>query len=190
MAPKYSPGGNPLGARIAEHDGSVRAASELGSGGTFRMEIPLRRAVVVVDGLLVRQNQTTFVIPFENIREILRVNMSEWSSVRERPMALVRGEPFIAFKMAELFKLPFHNEENVSYRDGVLIDTKDKSAVLVVDQVLGQRKVVISDLTDVLPICDKLRGVAQLGGGNLALVVDTAELLESTVVKHCHSAAS
>lgn len=171
--------------QIRQHDGNVTVASALGEGTTFRMEIPVRKAVVVVDGLLVKQNQTTFVIPFDHIREILRLNKSEMSSVRERPMALVRGEPFTVFSMAELFKLPIDEDDSLKSRDGVLIHSKDKAAVLLVDAVIGQRKVVVSDMTDVLPCCEKLRGVAQLGGGNLALVVDTAELLDSTVESHC-----
>ena len=44
---------------------------------------------------------------------------------------------------------------------------------------MGQRKVVINNLHDILPGSDKVSGVAQLGGGRLALVLNAAELIKA-----------
>jgi len=38
---------------------------------------------------------------------------------------------------------------------------------------------VVSDLASLLPQCDRLSGVAQLGAGKLALVVNAGELIRA-----------
>jgi len=165
--------------RLLEHNGDVKVSSTLGKGTTFLLEIPIRRAVVVVDGLLVTQNNATFVIPFDDIQEILRLADSQMSSVQGQKVARVRGEPYAAVSLADLLEIETSpTDEPLS--EAVLINCEDGTMLLLVESVVGQRKVVVSDLADVLPDCDRTSGVAQLGGGKLALVLNTQELLRAS----------
>jgi len=41
---------------------------------------------------------------------------------------------------------------------------------------------VVTDLKEVLPNADKMAGVAQLGGGRLALVLNVAELTKGVLL--------
>jgi len=162
--------------RLLEHNGDVKVSSTLGSGTTFLLEIPIRRAVVVVDGLLVKQGDATFVIPFDDIQEILSLADSQISTVQGKKVARVRGEPYAAVSLADLLEIETSpTDEPLS--EAVLINCEDGTVLLLVESVIGQRKVVVSDLAAVLPDCDRTSGVAQLGGGKLALVLNTQELL-------------
>ena len=166
--------------RLREHDGDVKVTSRLGAGTTFRLEIPIRRAVVVIDGLLVREGQSTFVLPFESIREIARIEGKDLSFVSGRPVVRVRGEPYAARTLAELLGIKRHDQdEKRSSHDGVLVTYKQRTVFVMVESIIGQRKVVVGDLAKVLPQCDRLSGVAQLGAGRLALVVNPHELIRS-----------
>ncbi len=166
--------------RLREHNGDVKVESQVGVGTTFRLEIPIRRAVVVVDGLLVREGPSTFVLPFEFIREIVRVDDEDLSRVTGGSVVRVRGEPYAAKTLGELLGIESDKTiEAGDYRDGVLVTHKHQTVFLMVQSVLGQRKVVVSDLASLLPQCDRLSGVAQLGAGKLALVVNAGELIRA-----------
>jgi two-component system chemotaxis sensor kinase CheA len=61
----------------------------------------------------------------------------------------------------------------------VLIGCKTASACLLVDRVLGKRKVVVNGIGEILPGISNVAGVAQLGGGRLALVLSAPDLLKA-----------
>ena len=50
---------------------------------------------------------------------------------------------------------------------------------LLVDEVVGQRKVILNRLAEILDGNPFVDGVAQLGGGELALVLNASELISS-----------
>ena len=51
---------------------------------------------------------------------------------------------------------------------------------LTVDQVIGHRQVVVTTMRDIFTETDKVAGVAQLGGGQLALVLDVANVIKTS----------
>ena len=168
--------------RIRDHAGDIVVQSKVGEGTQFELKIPIRRAVVVVDGLLVQQGPTTFVIPFEQTREIYRVRGREMSHVQSRPVACVRGVPYPVYRLAELLEIdrkPTQVEPDQIY-DGVLVGDRSKSILLVMDAIVGHRKVVVSDLSGIFPCTDRISGVAQLGGNKLALVLNIGNVVQST----------
>ena len=148
-------------------------------GTRFELVIPIRRAVVVIDGLLVRALDAVYVIPFEYVREIVPVAQARLTGVGNRPVATVRGDVYPARALDDLLVLRTGGNPDQTYRDGIVVGHRRDRLFLLVEGVVGQRKVVVTDLSDVLPGCDHLSGVAQLGGGKLALVVSGPELLKS-----------
>ena len=171
--------------QVRSHNGDVRVVSQIGEGTTFHLEIPIRKAVVVVDGLLVTQNNTTFAIPFGHIKEITQINLKDMSTVQGKPVAKVRGEPYPAVSLSEVLKIKDSNYATRETHEGVLIEGDQKSVLLLVDTVMGHRKVVISDMSDVLPGSEQISGVAQLGGGRLALVLNAEELVSAAWHEQC-----
>lgn len=171
--------------RLREYKGDVRVQSKVGVGTTFTLEIPVRKAVVVVDGLLIRQQGNTFVLPFEHIREIVSLSNASVSSVRSKPVVTVRGEPYAALHLAELLGLDQAGGKPTQCHTGVLVRTNSGPVCLLVETVVGQRKVVVNGLSDMLSCSDKLHGVAQLGGGQLALVLNGPDMLGTAASALC-----
>ncbi|MDA7977712.1 MAG: chemotaxis protein CheA [Pirellulales bacterium] len=171
--------------RLRDHKGDVHVTSKLGEGTTFRLEIPVRKAVVVVDGLLIRQFGSTFVLPFEHIREIFSVSDADVASVRTKPVVTLRGEPYSAAYLNEILGLQPSNDQSTQCSTGVLVRTNTGTVCLLVESVLGQRKVVVNGMSELLSCTDKLHGVAQLGGGQLALVLNAPELMDTSQAALC-----
>ena len=92
-------------------------------------------------------------------------------------VARIRGETYGAMSLGELLQTESSVSKADDLQQGVLISDKNWTMLLMVHAVLGQRKVVVSDLADILPHCDQITGVAQQGGGKLALVLSAPELL-------------
>jgi len=168
-----------VGTRLREHNGDVFVSSKLGAGTTFRLEVPIRKAVIVIDGLLVKQGEATFVIPFDQTQEILTVDRSNISYVQGKPVACLRSGTYGAISLGQVLGIESSETEKEATMEGVLINGETGTMLLLVESVLGQRKVVVSDLTDVLADCDRISGVAQLGAGKLALVLSATELIHS-----------
>ncbi len=164
---------------VREYDGDIKIQSQLGVGTTFRLQIPIRKAVVVVDGLLLSQSGETFIMPFENVREICELAANEISHIQGSMVAMIRGETFSALQLGTAMGMNSQTTLDEGTIKAVLVRHKEESICLFVDAVLGQRKVVINNLHDILPGSDKISGVAQLGGGRLALVLNAAELIKA-----------
>jgi two-component system chemotaxis sensor kinase CheA len=164
---------------LRDHDGDVTVASRVGLGTTFTLTIPIRQAVLVVDGLLVKDSEGRYVVPLEHIREIVELGTEDLKTVHGHRVALVRGEPLAALPLAELLQLPSVEQPGQLWH-GIVLTTKEGSLCLLTERILGQRKVVISNLRDLLPGVEKIAGVAQLGGGKLALVLSAPDLVRAS----------
>jgi two-component system chemotaxis sensor kinase CheA len=161
---------------IQDHGGQVYVESQVGVGTTFRMEIPLRSAVMVIDGLMVQQAEQNFVVPFEHILEITEVSLDAVNYVGGDLMVNIRGNSHHAVSLGDVLDLAGLDEDAKTVQ-AVLVGGKFGSLCLLVEQVHGHRQVVVNNIEDVLPDVDGVAGVAQLGGGRLALVVNVPEIV-------------
>lgn len=167
---------------IRDHDGEVHVESAVNQGTTFTIEIPIRQAVLVIEGLLVGVDQEQFVIPFENIREVMEIDTREIKTCHGLPMAVVRGQTVSVVSLADQMELGSAERwEDKSKHAAVLVAGKQGAACFLVDRVIGKRKVVVNDLQNVLENCNRISGVAQLGGGRLSLVISVPEIIKSMV---------
>jgi len=165
---------------VAEHNGEVHVESQPGQGTTVYIDIPIREAVLVVDGLMLRHDDQNFVVPFEHILEISEVARDDLKTVQGTTVANVRGATYHAVSLSEILDLPTSLFDASETMAAVLVDSKFGSICLLADQVCAHRQVVVNGLRDILPGTEKIAGVAQLGAGRMALVLGIPE-----IVRHC-----
>ena len=164
---------------LAKYHGEVTVQSKLGAGTTFRLEIPVRQMVLVVDGLLVRHADQHFVVPFEHILEIIELQPGTLKTVQGRRVATIRGDSYHTVSLSEILQMASGEAPEDQCPAAVLVQGKQGSLCLLFDHVLGHRQVVIRNLDGILSGCHKISGVAQLGSGRLALVLNVPELVKS-----------
>jgi chemotaxis protein histidine kinase CheA len=161
---------------LRDHRGDIRVASKLGEGTEFVLEIPIRKAVVVVDGLLLRQNDAVYVMPFEFVHAILEFRPDEISTVQGGMLVQVRNETYAAVRLGNLLETETRASSRESTIHGILVSCNERTVCLLVEGIVGQRKVVVNSLADMLSNTRKVSGVAQLGCGQLALVLSPVDL--------------
>ncbi|TWT39748.1 chemotaxis protein CheA [Blastopirellula retiformator] len=165
---------------VQDNGGEIRLESTLDVGTTFTIEIPIRQAVLVIDGLLINEGDERFVVPFDSIREVIDLPYEELKTAGGAPVVTLRGTTYAAVSLAETLAIPQPEVKKKSDRlSAVLMTSKQGDACLMVEKVVGKRKVVVNSLQDILPDVRSISGVAQLGGGELALVLSTAEIVRT-----------
>jgi len=163
---------------IREHGGDVSVESVMGQGTTFRLVFPIRQAVVVVDSLLIESEGNTFVLPFSNTREVVELDKSNLRTVQGTHVATIQNQNYTAVSLTDLFDLPRKNgTDTKNTTQGVLVGCKEGAICLMVDHILGHRKIVVNSLKEVLSGTEHFAGVSEIGGGRLALVLNAAEMV-------------
>ena len=161
---------------LAEHGGEVHIESKLGVGTTFELVVPIRQATMVIDGLMVTEGDKQFVIPFDNLREIREISGDQMQWAHGCPVVKVRETVYDAVRLGQVLAMPFPDPPPNGKQMSALVHSKEGAFCLLVDQILGHRQVVVSHLKELLPCAEKIAGVAQLGGGRLALVLNIPEM--------------
>ena len=164
---------------VRKHGGEVFVSSQLNTGTTFSLEVPLREVVIVIDGLMIRHGGQVFVIPFEHIREITQLDSRELRTCQGKRLATIRNVVYDARELHTVLDVPVGPITELVSPSAVLVGTPRGQICLLVDQVLGNRKVVVNGIEDILPGARNIAGVAQLGGGRLALVISVPEIVGS-----------
>lgn len=175
---------------VRKHRGEVYVQSQVNVGTTFRLEVPLREAVLVIDGLMIRHDGEEFVIPFEFIREITQLEPGQLSPLHGAEAATIRDTVYDARRLSAVLDNAPSTSGGLRPLSAVVVGTQYGRLCLLVDQVLGTRKVVVNGLKDIVKGSTSIAGVAQLGGGRLALVLGIPEIVNKLIVSASREAAS
>lgn len=164
--------------KIEQLSGTVELDSQVGVGTTITIKLPLTMAIL--PSLLTVVSSDVFAIPLESVKEIVRVNNKDLSTVRGINTATVRGRVISLVELRDLF----HWNSPVSRST---IDDQEHTLVIVgadgdelglaVDQLLGEEDIVIKSLAENYRNVEGLAGASILGDGRVSLILDVAALL-------------
>ncbi len=170
--------------------GSIEIESEPGKYSAFRLIIPISVAITKVLLLSVKEHQ--FAIPMANIEQILSVPISKIlvdstaSSksiiVDNTPVHLIDLRERLKFHSSEVVKTPeielstkrrdYQNEIVILWRKG------NRSLGFLVDDLLGERDVVMKPIQHLLTQIGAFAGATVLEGGKVVLIIDPMNFLE------------
>ena len=160
---------------IANLGGRIQIQSTLGRGTKFTLVLPLTLAVL--DGMLVAVSTETYILPLTNIVETIR---PEKRAVRQlangSTVVAIRGEFIKLVNLGDLFALPGAVQE--PWKALVVVVELDSGGKLgiVVDELLGQRQVVVKSLQENFDPVPGISGATILGTGRVALILDIDQL--------------
>lgn len=158
--------------------GRVELTSTLGRGTTVSIRLPLTLAII--DVMLVRAAGCLFGLPVLSLRESVSV-------AREAVTALPDGSNLVRIRERILpvvgLESAFGLGAGAPPTEGLVavVEHSDQVCGLRVDQLLGQRQVVIKPLDPYIAGIRGVSGCAVLGSGEICLVVDIGQLLETHV---------
>jgi two-component system, chemotaxis family, sensor kinase CheA len=165
---------------IQEIGGRISLKSERGKGMTITLALPLTLAVM--EGMVIKVGQETYVMPLSTIVECLRPARSEISNlIGTRGMLQLRGDLLPIVHLADLLDIgsaPPDSEESVV----IITDAGDGSRFgLVVDQLCGHQQVVIKSIEESYGSVPGIAAATILGNGRVAFILDVEKLSDLAV---------
>ncbi|MDW5416365.1 chemotaxis protein CheA [Iodobacter sp. CM08] len=154
---------------IEQLRGEVEVLSEEGTGSIFRIRLPLTMAII--DGFQVQVANATFVIPLDLVLECADLTPES----EQHNFVNLRGKVLPFIRLRDLFDLP----ENTAERESiVIVQYGQNRAGLVVDKLIGEFQAVIKPLGLLFREVKGISGSTILGTGQVALILDIAQLVQ------------
>ena len=152
---------------IVDLGGQVNVHSQLGTGTTVKIKLPL--SLAILDGQLVRIADQIFVIPILSIIESMEVGQTDLSVLPGGDeVCLFRGSYLPTINVARQFQLSNSSDPRMV----VIVETHLQRIGLLVDDILGQQQVVIKPLEKNYKAVNGLAGATIMSDGAVALILD------------------
>lgn len=178
--------GRGLGLAIVEDTvsrlgGEVTVSSAVGKGTAITLTVPVRMATL--RGLLVRSERQVYVLPMQQVKQVLRVRPDSLTISRGRPTIRLSGETIEVIRLSDALGIP--------PSDPVMAEERPKPLVIIaygagqiacmVDEVIRVQEIVVRPLGSQLTSVRRIDGAVILGDGRLALVLDPLELIQDAM---------
>ncbi len=158
--------------KISDIRGEVEIESEFGHGTTITIKLPL--TLSIIDGLLVKVEDTHFIIPLLVVDKIYAIDHEKIKKTFNNVVVL-DGKQIPFFYIREEFDL---NESQEKFEQVIVVNFEEKRVGLIVDHVIGEYQAVLKPLGKHYKNQDMISGATILGDGTVALVVDTNKIIK------------
>jgi len=157
--------------------GTLDIHSKLGEGTTMRLCLPLTLAII--DGFHVGVGCSQFIVPLDMVVECIELppNTDHVDYIEQRGEAL----PFVRLRKLFGETGPVHARPRV-----VVARFLGKTVGLVVDRIYGKCQTVIKPLGPLFENVPCVSGSTILGDGEVALIIDVAQLIAGVVSSEWH----
>ncbi len=159
--------------------GSVRVESELGRGTEFILRVPL--TLSSEHGLIVSAGETMYAIPATAVDRVLMVERREVVEVEASQAILVEGRPIPLRDLAVVLDGASGQEANEALFSVVMVGSGWNLVAFRVDEVIGEREIVIKGLRPPLASVRNITGGTLTGSGEVILVLNPRELIDSAL---------
>lgn len=152
--------------------GRLEIDSKKGEGSTMTLKIPLTLAII--EGIVVKLGDSTFVIETSNIQEFMKAK--DCQLVKEpngEEYAVVRDEYYPVVRLEDKYHLELRDSEKSVV---IILEHEGQRIAVFADKLVGQQEIVVKPIPSYVPKVDGLSGCTQLGDGSIALILDVAGL--------------
>ncbi len=167
--------------KIERLGGTVAIESHPDTGTRFRIVLPLTLATF--RGVLVRAGGQLFVIPAASIVRAARVAAGDIRTVENRETITLGGQAVALAGLDDVLELPRNGAtgESAGHAQALVLGLGTERIAFRVDEVLGEQEVLVKTLGPQLARVRNVTGACVLGTGQVAPVLNAADLMKSAV---------
>lgn len=159
--------------KIESLGGLVEVHSEAKKGSKFVIRLPLTLAII--QALMVTIGEEKYALPLNSIKEIATIKSNTIRKVHNQEVVLFRNSTLPILRMNNILQVDTASQDKEEMII-VVVKKGDRTAGLVVDNLIGQQEVVIKSLGKYLSGIKVIAGATILGNGQIALIVDPNSL--------------
>jgi len=155
--------------------GIIDIESELGKGTDIIIKLPLTLAII--EGLLVEIIGETIVIPLNSVIEVVTVTKDDIYPVNKTECIRLRDR---VIPLINIDQLLYHTDTVPSTNEAqyiVIIGLAEKRYGIKVDNLIGQKEIVIKSLGKYLGNIEGIAGSTIMGDGKVVMIADIAEVI-------------
>ena len=155
--------------------GRIETATEDGRGTTFKVILPLTTAVTQV--VMLRVGEFTIGVPSGLVETVLRTPAAVLEQAYQNDSFDMAGQALPFFWAGALLQVSAHSTEpQTKTRSVAVFRSAGQRLALHVDEILGNREVVVKNLGPQLAQLPGLAGVSVLASGAVALIYNPVAL--------------
>ncbi|MDB6166327.1 MAG: CheA signal transduction histidine kinase [Lacunisphaera sp.] len=161
--------------------GAVSVESQPGRGTRFRILLPSMLATF--RGVLIEAAGRLLVVPTIHVERVARIKADEVRTVEGRETIASGGRAVALVRLADVLELPpVETSDPLSDSKPVLIlGLGDQQIAFMVDAVLDEQEVLVKPLRRPLSRVRNIAGATVLGSGQVAPILNVADLLKSAL---------
>ncbi|MCD8038639.1 MAG: chemotaxis protein CheA [Lachnospiraceae bacterium] len=148
-----------------------------GQGSVMTMKIPLTMAII--DGIVMRNGNTKFVMETSAVKEFIRV--SEEQLIHEpsgEEYIMIRGECYPVLRLSEKYHIE-NAVKGISEGVMLLLEYEGNKLCVLIDELIGTQEIVVKPIPSYIKKIQGISGCTQLGDGSIALILDVSGLMQS-----------
>lgn len=162
--------------KIASLGGTIDMYSEFGIGSTFIIKLPL--TLQIIKALLVKVNGETMAISLGFVDSVINWKDDLIKKSNNKEVISYRDEIIPLIRLSDKFKLDNDLPSDEEIKNYIIVaKVGEKTAALLVDDLLGQQEIVIKNLGRSLNSLKEYIGATILGDGLVTLIVDVASII-------------
>ena len=164
-------------ANLRKLKGSVKVQTQLGQGTQFLLELPLTLAME--RGLHVRAGGENLLVPSISVDRIAEIKRSDVLEVAASQALLFDGKPVALRDLGGTLSLPVRARKRDEKMPVVLLARGWSRVAFMVDEVVGEREIVVKRLPPPLQAVPNISGATLTGNGEIMMVLNVDELIDN-----------
>ncbi len=159
--------------------GIISIESAVGKGTKIIVKLPLTLAII--PGMIVKVKSETVVIPLNSVIEAFRVHIEDIHTINGHEAIKRRDAVIPLVGIDDLLYGSEGKEEKTVWQYVVVVGLAEKRFGIKVDELLGQKEVVIKSLGSYLGNINGIAGSTIMGDGTVVMIIDISELINKIV---------
>ncbi|AWN72987.1 TPA: chemotaxis protein CheA [Legionella anisa] len=156
--------------------GQVSVDSEPGKGTVFFLRVPLTLATE--RGLIVSCNHQIFVLLTNSVESVMLLKKHEVMAVEGSPTVLVKEQPVLLCSLSKILHLDEKKQNTTEYVSVVIIKKNGNRMALLVDEIIGEREIILKPLQEPLSNIPCVIGATLTGNNQINFVLNSSEIIK------------
>lgn len=164
---------------VRQLGGSLEIASESDKGTTFTLRLP--QTLAVTQAVFVQIGETQFAVPVAAVGGVGRISRDRFETAGA--VYVYGGEEYVLHDLGALIGQPPARAEGQPQVPLLLVHAGDLRAAVAVDQVLGNREIVVKPVGPQIASVPGIYGATITGDGRIVVILDVAPLVRRHILQ-------